>query len=371
MRFENLKNFSSEDLHWMNFALYHANQGLGLTNFNPSVGCVIIKNGKLVSYARTSDGGKEHAEEIAINRAGNNLKNSTLYVTLEPCAHIRKVGSCLIKILNSSINRVVIGCYDPDLRTNGQSIKKLRENNIDVSYGCMEDECFELINGFKSRINNNRPYVTFKIATSLDGKLSLSNLKSKWITNRETRHFIHLYRARSDAIITGVNTIIYDNPLLNCRIEGLEKFSPYVYILDTKLRVPLNSKILKEKNTTIFTSSKTEKKLINKLIDKKLNVESVDENKNGKLDLISICRNLSNKKINNLLVEAGSNLFASFLNDNLIDKIILCRSGKILGSESNSFSGNLNLTKIPSRDNFYLQDSFNINSNIIEHWVKL
>ena len=371
MRFENLKRFSSDDFHWMNLALYHANQGLGFTNFNPSVGCVIIKNGKLLSYARTSDGGQEHAEEIAIKRAGTNLKNSTIYVTLEPCAHHRKDGSCLNKILDSSVKRVVIGCFDPDLRTNGLSIKKLLDNKIDVSYGCMENECFDLIKGFKSRIDNNRPYITFKIATSLDGMLSLSNLESKWITNKQTRHFIHLYRARSDAILTGVNTIIYDNPLLNCRIEGLEKFSPYVYILDTKLKVPLSSKILKDNNSTIFTSTKTNKNLVNNMISKKLNIEFVEENKSGKLDLISICRNLSKKKINNLLVEAGSNLFTSFLKDNLIDKIILCRSGKLLGSDSISFSGDLNLKKIPSRDDFHLQDSFNINSNIIEHWVKL
>ena len=363
-----ISSYTDEDSRWMKVAINYGLRNLGITGKNPSVGCVIVKNNKLSAFGVTSPGGRPHAEENALKLAGEKSKGSVLYVTLEPCAHYERFIPCMEKIIQASIKRVVIACLDPDKRTNGKAVKYLLENNISVSIGCEEAQAMELIQGFAKRLNFKRPYIKSKIASSLDSKISLSNGKSKWITGINTRKMIHLYRLRSDGILTGVNTVNDDNPTLNCRIKGLKKYSPQVFILDSKLNINIQSKILNRKNISIFTTVFLNKKKEKILKNKGINVILVKHNQNNQVLLKEVIKKLYDQKINNLFIEAGSDINSSLIKENLVDEIILCRSGRIFGNDGKSIINNLNIKEIQNSKKFYLKDSFTLDEDIIENW---
>ncbi len=364
-----ISSYTDEDSRWMKVAINYGLRNLGITGKNPSVGCVIVKNNKLSAFGVTSPGGRPHAEENALKFAGEKSKGSVLYVTLEPCAHYERFIPCMEKIIQASIKRVVIACLDPDKRTNGKAVKYLLENNISVSIGCEEAKAMELIQGFAKRLNFNRPYIKSKIASSLDSKISLSNGKSKWITGINTRKLIHLYRLRSDGILTGVNTVNEDNPTLNCRIKGLKKYSPHVFILDSKLSINIQSKILNRKNISIFTTVFLNKKKEKILKNKGINLILVRHDKNNQVLLKDVIKKLYEQNINNLFLEAGSDINSSFLKEHLLDEIILCRSGCVFGNDGRSIINNLNIKEIKDSKNFYFEDSSIIDEDIIESWV--
>ncbi len=363
-----ISSYTDEDSRWMKVAINYGLRNLGITGKNPSVGCVIVKNNELCGFGVTSPGGRPHAEENAIKFAGEKSKGAVLYVTLEPCAHYERFIPCMEKIVQASIKRVVIACLDPDKRTNGKAVKFLLENNISVSIGCEKVKAMELIQGFEKRVNFKRPYIKSKIASSLDSKISLSNGKSKWITGINTRKLTHLYRLRSDGILTGVNTVNEDNPTLNCRINGLKKYSPHVFILDSKLSINIESKILNRKNISIFTTVFLNKKKEKILKNKGINLTLVRHDKNNQVSLKEVITKLYEQNINNLFIEAGSEINSSLLKENLIDEIILCRSGRIFGNDGRSIINNLNIKEIKDSKNFYFKDSLIIDEDIIESW---
>ena len=364
-----ISSYTDEDSRWMKVAINYGLRNVGFTGKNPCVGCVIVKDNRLCGFGVTSPGGRPHAEENALKFAGTKSKGADLYVTLEPCAHYERFIPCMEKIVQASIKRVVIACLDPDKRTNGKAVKYLLEKNISVSLGCEEFKAMELIQGFTKRLNFKRPYIKSKIASSLDSKISLSNGISKWITGINTRKFIHLYRLRSDGILTGVNTVNEDNPTLNCRIKGLKKYSPHVFILDNKLKINIESKILNRKNISIFTTLFLNKKKEKILKNKGINVILVKHNKNNQVLLKEVIKKLNEQKINNLFIEAGSDINSSLIKENLVDEIILCRSGRIFGNDGRSIINNLNIKEIKHSNKFYFKDSFTLDEDIIENWV--
>ena len=362
------KYFTEEDSRWMKIAINYARHGVGLTSKNPSVGCVIIKNNQLIGVGRTSNGGRPHAEENALIMAGKNSNGAFLYVTLEPCAHHEDFVPCMKKIVRASIQKVVIACQDPDKRTNGKAIKYLLDNNINVTIGCLNDEANELIEGYNKRICFGRPYITSKIASSLDSNIALLNGESKCITGLNTRKYVHLQRLRNDGILTGINTINNDDAKLDCRIKGLEEFSPIVFILDSNLKIDLKSKILKRNNIFIITSSESSQSKRKILIEKGIKIKILETDKNNIISIKSILDFLNELKINNLLIEAGSIVNTFFLKNKLIDKIILCRSGIVLGSDAQSFFNEINLQTIPKKAIYKLCSSFQIDDDVIEEW---
>lgn len=360
--------FTEEDCRWMKVAINYARRNVGMTGKNPCVGCVIVKNNELYGFGVTSLGGRPHAEENALNYVGKRSKNSVLYVTLEPCAHYENFIPCMEKIFQASIKRVVIACLDPDKRTNGKAVKFLLDRNIDVSLGCQESIAMELIEGFTKRLIFKRPFIKTKIASSLDSKISLSNGKSKWITGSNTRKQVHLYRLRSDGLLTGVNTINEDNPSLNCRLKGLNKFSPYVFILDSKLKIKTSSKILNKKNVRIFTTKFSNNKQIKLLREKGIDVIVVDHDDKKRVSIKAVLKKIYEQNINNLFIEAGSDVNSSLIKENLIDEIILCRSGAVFGHDGRSIINDLNINKIKDSKKFFLKESFTLDDDIIEHW---
>jgi diaminohydroxyphosphoribosylaminopyrimidine deaminase/5-amino-6-(5-phosphoribosylamino)uracil reductase len=328
------------DVYFMNKALDMAKSGIGKTGSNPSVGCIIVKDDKIISSARTEDGGRPHAESLAINKLHDKeLAKSTIYITLEPCCNDKENDvSCVKKIIQSKFSRVVIGTIDPNPKISGTSIEILKNNKIETTVGILKNECEEIIKGFKKRMLQNRPYITLKIATSLDGKIALANGKSKWITSEKLRKLSHQLRSKNDAILTGIGTVIADNPLLTCRLYN-EQHSPIRIILDSDLRISKNSQIVQTANrirTIIFTSQNS------KNIDDDIKVITVKKSDIG-LNLNDVLNHIANLGINYLLIEGGQKINTSFIKENLIDKIILFQSNKFIGGDGLNAIGNLNL----------------------------
>ena len=354
---------------WMNYAILLAKRSKGITGKNPPVGCVIVKNDILLSSGRTSSSGRPHAEENAINsvKDKNNLSGSTMYVTLEPCAHKNLTGmSCAKLIAKSGILEIFISCIDPDPRTAGKGITILEKNNIKVYQNYLQGDCLDIYDGFFSRILNKKPFISIKIACSLDGKIALNNNQSKWITNDLSRNYSHLIRSQNDAIMTTSSTIIADNPEMNCRLAGLQNRSPTKVILDRYLKVTHDFKIYNSlPNTAILTYSLLE-------AAKKFT-------KNKKIKNIKIKKGLSNIKyfntifndlairgINNLLIEAGSKINTILLSLGLIDKILIFRSGKIIGNDGLPMIDNLNIHSMYSVKNYKLSYLRTFDDDVLE-----
>jgi diaminohydroxyphosphoribosylaminopyrimidine deaminase/5-amino-6-(5-phosphoribosylamino)uracil reductase len=228
----------------MHHALTLAGRALGRVAPNPAVGCVIVSaDGRVVGRGVTQDGGRPHAEAVALAQAGAAARGATAYVTLEPCAHLGKTPPCADALVTAGVARVVAAVEDPDPRVKGRGFAKLREARIEVLAGVMETEAAALNVGFFLRIRENRPLVTLKLAQSADHKTIPPQGAERWITGQEAQRFAHLLRARHDAILVGVNTVIEDDPELTVRLPGLEKYSPLRVVLDRKGRMPRTAKL--------------------------------------------------------------------------------------------------------------------------------
>ena len=315
-------------------ALAHdiAKKKFGQTFPNPTVGCIIAKNKKIISKAVTNHSGRPHAEEIALSKAGSNSKGATMYVTLEPCFHSSRNGSCTDQILRSGIKEIFISVSDPDVRTNNKSIKKLRQNNVIVNVGIDKKKTYELNKFFFKSIKKKQPFTKVKLAISDDEKIAWHNYKSKWISNELSREYGHRLRSTSQAILTTSKTIIKDNPKFTIRLK--KKYAKHipVIVIDKDLKIPMNTNILKDisnKRIIIFTAKKNKKsqdltKLGCEVIYCKLN-------KNKNLNLKKVFKTIYSLKISDILVEAGGIFFTNLIKDNLIDEIHIFKSKIIIG----------------------------------------
>src|ERR1700760_3448120 len=232
------------DLSHMRAALALARRGLGTTWPNPSVGCVIVRDGRVVGRGTTQPGGRPHAERIAIALAGDAARGATAYVTLEPCCHHGHSPPCTDALIAAGVSRVVIAAGDPDPRVNGQGLQQLRSAGIEVLTGLLEPEAIDILIGFSNRITLGRPMVTLKLASTLDGRIATHGGESQWITGTPARHLAHAMRGRHDAVMVGVGTVLADNPDLTCRIPGFRPTPNVRVIADSHLRTSLTSRLL-------------------------------------------------------------------------------------------------------------------------------
>ena len=323
----------SNHLKFINLAHDIALKNLGKTFPNPSVGCIISKNNKIISKGVTSSTGRPHAEEIALKKAGKKSRGATMYVTLEPCFHSSQNGSCSDQILRSGIKEVYVSCIDQDPRTKNKSISKLKRNKIKVIVGIQKEKTLSTNNFFFKSLLKKKPFTKVKMAISSDYKIAWSNYKSKWISNSKSRKYVHNLRSKSQAILTTSKTILKDNPRFTVRKNN--KIIKYlnVVVIDKNLNIPLYAKILKnlhERRVIIFTSKKNPKS--QKL--KQLGCEIVEmKSENNKLNLKKICSHLYKLKISDLLVEAGGILFADLIKNKLIDEIHLFKAPIIIGEK--------------------------------------
>ena len=327
--FTNQNKFSRHS-YFMKLALEHAKKNLGNTKTNPSVGCVIVKNNKVISAGNTGLQGIPHAEFQAL-KSTNKISNSDLYITLEPCSHYGKTPPCVNKIINNKIKKVFFSVHDPDIRSFNKSSNILKKKGIKVNKGVNYKEVKDFYRSYFLFKEKKIPFVTLKLAVSKD--LKTINKKKRWITNVHSRSRVHLMRSMHDCIITSSQTIIKDNPILNCRIEGLESSNPTKVILDKNLKIPLNSNIFNKKknNKIIIFNNNFNKKKIKNLRKKNIKLVKISLNSKNELNLKETLKEISKLGFSRVFLECGETLATSFMKENLVNDFNLFISKKKVG----------------------------------------
>ena len=318
--------------YYMGLALFYANKALGNTKKNPAVGCVVIKNGTMISAGHTSVNGRPHAEFNALNKKKISYKDSELYVTLEPCSHYGLTPPCINSIIKKKIKKVYFSIKDFDQRSFNKSSKLLKKNGIAVKSGILNRKVNSFYRSYKKNKEEDFPFLTFKLAISKD--FYSINKKKKWITNYFSRGRVHLLRSYHDAILTSSSTINIDNPKLNCRIEGLNKKSPVRIVLDKNLKTNISSVIYNDqkKQKTIVFYNTIDKKKIYKFKNKGVKVYKILIDKKGNLNLREVLKKIKKLGFCRVFLECGVNLGISFIKEGLIDDFKLFVSNKKLGS---------------------------------------
>lgn len=286
--------------HYMRNALNMARRGLGRTAPNPTVGCVIVKNDKIIARARTADKGRPHAETIALEQAGKEAKGATMYVTLQPCTHQGQTPPCADAITKAGIKALIVGASDPNPAVKGYP------ENIEVITGVLEQECAELNQGFFLSVTENRPFITLKTACTLDGKIACTSGESKWITGELARKHVHLVRSQHNAILVGKSTSQTDKPKLTTRLEGVEHNPLKIILGETEMQCDPH-------------------------------------------DLHAVLKELAGKGITRLLVEGGAQIHTSFLKAGLCDELLIYRAPTILGNENKSMLSEMSINALTER----------------------
>ena len=322
--------FSQKDKNYMKLAIYLARARKGLTGDNPSVGCLIVKNDKIISIGQTGYNGRPHAEHNAIKNSFEELKGSKMYVTLEPCNHYGKTPPCTKNIIKSGISELIYSMEDIDKRVKGKSFKILSSKKIKVKRGLLKEDAKDLYDSYIKNRTSKLPYVTAKIAVSKN-KLIYSK-GTKRITDKNSDKITHYLRYKNDSIMISSKTLNIDNPKLTCRLIGYDKFSPTRIILDKDLDIKLKSYIFKSAkkgNTILFYNSSNIKKI--KVLKKKgVTLIKTELNNKGLLDLKIVLRRLFALGTRTLLVEGGDKISKNLIKNRLIDTFYLFQSPKIL-----------------------------------------
>ncbi len=307
-----------------------AEKGRGRTSPNPMVGAVLVKNGQVVGEGYHARAGEAHAEILALRQAGEEARGSTLYINLEPCIHYGKTPPCAPAVIEAKVRRVVIGMEDPNPLVTGRGLKSLKKAGLDVEVGVLEKECRRLNEAFCKYILKKEPFVILKVAATLDGKIATREGDSKWISGETSRHFVHRMRDQVDGVVVGIGTVLKDDPQLTARIK--KGRDPYRIILDSRLRIPEDAKVIgnSPSKTIIATTELAARDKIERLEKKGVRILILDS-KQGRVDLKNCLSKLGEMGMMSLLVEGGSQVNGSFLDEGLIDKILFFLSPKLIG----------------------------------------
>ncbi len=329
------------DEKWMELALQLAQTRGRYASPNPKVGAVLVKNGRLIGKGGHSRYGGPHAESLALREAGSRAKESTLYVNLEPCSHFGKTPPCVGRIIRSGIKRVVAAMQDPFSLVKGKGFKLLRRAGIQVRVGLLAGRAHKINEPFFSSIKRKRPKVILKAAISLDGKIATSSGKSKWITGEKARCKAHELRAQSDAILVGIGTALQDNPSLTPRLPGFHRRDgwPLRVVLDGRLRLPIRSNLLKGAAKTVVFTSTTSSIPAQRRLEKAGALVFRVPSRKKMLSLKAVLMVLHSLNVRTLLVEGGSRVHASWIEEGLADEAVLFLSNKILGGTGPSWVG--------------------------------
>jgi diaminohydroxyphosphoribosylaminopyrimidine deaminase/5-amino-6-(5-phosphoribosylamino)uracil reductase len=323
----------ADDERFMSLALALGRRGLGNTWPNPAVGAVVVKDGNIIGRGWTQPGGRPHAETEALRRAGTAARDATLYVTLEPCSHHGKTPPCADAIITAGIARVVSAIEDPNPEVAGQGHARLRAAGVAVDVGLKAKEAARDNDGHIRRIRDRRPHVTLKLAVSADGKVALAGRKPVTITGETANAHVHLMRAMHDAILIGIGTALSDDPLLTCRLPGLEKRSPVRIVFDRDLRLPARSRLAETtRKTPVWVIASSDAPKEKESVLREAGVEVVRSVTGaGGIDPIAALRLLAEKGITRLLVEGGPKVAASLVNADLVDEAVLLRGEATIG----------------------------------------
>ncbi|WP_139492334.1 bifunctional diaminohydroxyphosphoribosylaminopyrimidine deaminase/5-amino-6-(5-phosphoribosylamino)uracil reductase RibD [Brevibacillus dissolubilis] len=319
------------DQDYMAVALQMAQGTLGQTSPNPVVGAVVVRDGAIVGMGAHLQAGEPHAEVHALRMAGDKARGATIYVTLEPCSHYGRTPPCAKGIIEAGISRVVVATLDPNPQVAGRGVSMLQEAGIEVTVGVLEKEAKRLNEIFFHYITTNRPFVTVKTASTLDGKVATETGHSRWISGELAREEVHMLRHQFDGILVGVNTVLADDPSLTARLER-ETRQPVRVILDTTLRIPLHAKVVTDglAPTLIYTTDRAPADKQEAL--QQLGVEVVRlSSPSGKVEIDEVLVSLGERRITSLLVEGGSAVNGAFLAAGAIQKVISYISLKLVG----------------------------------------
>ncbi|NIP29417.1 MAG: bifunctional diaminohydroxyphosphoribosylaminopyrimidine deaminase/5-amino-6-(5-phosphoribosylamino)uracil reductase RibD, partial [Candidatus Dadabacteria bacterium] len=341
---------SLKDIEFMKKALKLAKLGEGNTSPNPMVGAVVVKKGEIIGRGYHRKAGLPHAEIEAFNDAvnkGHILKGSTLYVTLEPCCHLdKRTPPCTEAIMHEGIRKVFVGTLDPNPKVSGNGVDYLKGKGIKVESGILEEDCRNINEFFNSYIVNKIPFVVLKMASTIDGKIASKTGDSKWIGSPEQRKIAHELRSKVDGVLVGINTVLKDDPQLNVRISKKNITQPVPIVLDSKLRIPLNSNIFKIHDKSIIVTTSENRSKVRKLENVGAVVLKVRSNKEGMISIKDLLRRLGKMEFSSILIEGGSQVGASFLKQKLVDKVNFFISPRIIGGDGISMIGDLNKVSI-------------------------
>jgi len=321
---------------YMKQALELAKKGIGYTNPNPLVGAVIVKYGRIIGEGYHMAYGGNHAEVNAFLNAIEDVRRATMYVTLEPCSHYGETPPCANAIVEKGIKKVFIGLQDPNPLVAGKGIGILRHNGIEVVTGILEEECKRVNEIFSKYIITGLPFCILKTAMTLDGKIASYTGNSRWITNELSRKYVHELRHRVSAVMVGIGTILADNPLLTTRLRNTEGMDAIRVIVDSNAKIPLDAKILyvKSKARTILATTKNANKDKLKALEEIGTEIIITQLKNNRVDLAYLMKALGERKIDSVLLEGGSELNYSALEEGIVDKIDAFIAPKIIGGNN-------------------------------------
>jgi len=324
------------ELDAMRAALTLARRGLGTVWPNPAVGCVILNDGRVVGRGWTQPGGRPHGETEALRRAGEAARGAVAHVSLEPCCHWGQTPPCVDALIAAGVRRVVVALEDPDPRVAGQGLRRLRAAGLDVDVGLCAEEAAELNAGFLSRLRLGRPLVTFKLATSLDGRIATASGESQWITGPPARERAHALRASHDAIMVGTGTVVADDPQLTCRLPGLGHRSPVRVVIDRHLRIPPAARIIADAHlapTWVVTLRSADPGRRAAFLANGVTLIDFNDDGEGQIDLAAALGVLGERGITRLLVEGGARLAAAFFRARLVDRLVWVHAPLVIGGD--------------------------------------
>ena len=327
-----MNSFNTADHEFMAHALRLAKRGLFTTDPNPRVGCVIVKNGQIVGEGWHERAGEPHAEVHALNAAGNQAQGATAYVTLEPCCHQGRTPPCSEALIRAKLARVVIAMQDPHTRVDGGGIAQLREAGIQVDTGLLQVQAAALNPGFIKRMQRGRPFVRCKLGMSLDGRTAMASGESKWITSAAAREDVQRLRARSSAIVTGVGTVLADNPSMTVRLEGIER-QPLRVVVDTNLSMPETAKMLSLPGRTLVMTCSDDDAARQRLQQAGAEVMLMPYCSNS-VSMEAVLDTLAEREINEVLLETGATLSGAMLQQGLIDELIIYMAPVLMGDNA-------------------------------------
>ena len=368
----NSKKNSKTDAAFMRTALGLAMRGLGSTWPNPSVGCVLVRDARVIARGSTQAGGRPHAETVALDRAGAAASGATAYVSLEPCSHHGETSPCADALIDAGIARVVIGATDPHPSVDGAGVAKLEAAGIDVEIDVLGPEARRLNAGFFLAMRAGRPLVTLKTATTLDGRIAVASGASQWLTGSPARRRAHLLRAQNDAVMVGVGTAIADNPELTCRLAGLADRSPIRIIVDSSMRLPLTHKVVAsatERPTWIVTLDGGDAARKKAFRDCGVTVLEVGPDAFGHPDIADALAMIGTRGITRLLVEGGSRLAAAFLRSKMVDRLAWFRAPSLIGGDGYPAALLFGVETLPDMPTFQRDRAVELGDDVLETYI--
>lgn len=351
---------TADSAHFMARAMRLAERGLFTTDPNPRVGCVLVREGRIVGEGWHRRAGEPHAERIALAAAGEAARGATAYVTLEPCAHHGRTPPCATGLVEAGVARVVAAMNDPNPRVAGQGVAILREAGVATSVGLLAAEAERLNPGFLKRMRTGLPYVRCKLAMSLDGRTAMDSGESKWITGEAARADVQRLRARSSAVVTGINTVLTDDPSLNVRLNGDDEGDtrqPLRVVLDTRLRMPPRAHMLRLAGATLVVCGEH----ASEEAEAELRVAGADVQRlpqlGGRIDLQRLLLALAAREVNEVLIESGAVLAGAMLAAGLVDELIVYQAPHLLGDAARGLVRLPGLERLDDRLRFVFVDA--------------